>query len=271
MTWAEIVRIGYYPMTSRILHNAVTGQSISSGKLDNNVCDIPPDIVEQRTERHITLGVTNLGDRYLENMLSVHFHGVWRGESGNISWYCGDIMHCADSSGIVFPSKGFALIDCGAHHYQFPMLVDVVKSVENGKGIIRRTVPGLVWLQPMNECSGAGADLAESLYFSNVFSKFSWIVPRVIDVDGKFRGFTGNPIIGDVKDASEMIETRAQVVESLSSENAETRGDFPGAVIANGLFRELRVTIGDAQAVATFGEKNIHFPGEILDVLFGPF
>jgi hypothetical protein len=151
------------------------------------------------------------------------------------------------------------------------MLVDVVKLVENGKGVIRRTVPGLVWLQPMNECSGAGTDLPEQLYFSNVFSKFSWIVPRVIDVDGKFCGFTGTPIVSEVKNTRKVVETGAEIVQNFSAKDTETRRDFPGAMIADGLFRKLRVTIGDAQAVATFGEEGVNFAGEILDVLFGPF
>jgi hypothetical protein len=41
--------------------------------------------------------------------------------------------------------------------------------------------------------------------------------------------------------------------------------------MADGLFRELKVTIGDAQAIATFGKEASTSQGDILHVLLACF
>lgn len=200
-------------------------RSVSTGELDDDRVNCAPDSIEQGQEGFITLGATNLADRYLKNMLAIHLHGVWRSDLG-VRHFCGTVIHRADLAGIVNHLEGLRLIRCGAHNYQFPMLVDVVQEMQDRKVIVRRTVPGMVWLQSMNECSGLGTDLAESLYFSNVFSKFLWVVPRVVDVNGKLCSFAVPPAVGEMQQTGEMVETRSQIVQNLSGKNGETGGGF---------------------------------------------
>ena len=230
--------------------------------------DIPNGIKQLREAWHNRLMLENpkLRERYLRGILAPHLHVRTKFDSDRHR----NICICVKHDLIANEHGRMNHVLEGAHNeQQFLMLFGNVHLVEDGQQIGPR-LGGIIGLQPLDFCLNRKA---KALYFSVVTFHFVFLSGGIgsVNVNRELDSRRmGDAVRVAGKLPSEMVKRGTQLMDDLAHEYTEPEWYRSVEVQLKQLAKGLHVIIGDASINAVI-EKNINFPVEVLDVLFGPF
>ncbi len=195
--------------------------------------DIIPDelknLIQQESDRYIIRGIRFLED-YESGTLYFHLHiAVKRdveilGKSDGGEW-CFVVSHPNVRSarlGGQDPSvwqnnaaMGFG--EMGNGNMQQAMLVSVRHLSKNRKGMSRRIIPSCIRLQKVNDCQYFGCNPADNLraYGLSCFTSGATIENR------KLSTLSYRPTVLHYQTASEMVEGRSEIMDTISKDNPD--------------------------------------------------
>lgn len=204
---------------------------------------------------------TKIRERYLRNKLSIGLKFDCDFSGRNLGM-CALVTFNDGSHGRrEHPASGAVGQD------EFSVLIDNIHVVEDRKGVINK-VGGVVRLKPLYQVAPAG--ICDSLYFSFISGNLLFLDRLVVEngkldfdemLEPRFR-------CGELPD--QMIQTRPQMVDDLTRENAKSERNRELLMVLNSLKEQLTVVLGQ-DGVFAFLEKPGDFDIQITDVLVGPY
>jgi hypothetical protein len=203
---------------------------------------------------------TKLVERYLRNNISVALELALEIDGGN-SRYSALVLNVLNHG----LHRDLNRAGTG-NDYQFSMLVDNVVVVDDEHQRVNG-VASVIWLKLFDETTDYR--LSDSLYFSFVSGKkvfLRW--PRL--KDGKLDpSHVGLPVtrLGEVP--HNVVENRSQVMNHLSCQDSEAKGNRAISVVLNCLANKLLVLVAK-DGISALLKKPVDLDLKILDVLLGP-
>jgi hypothetical protein len=151
---------------------------------------------------------------------------------------------------------------------KLPVFVRNIHAVKSIKGVFER-LGGVIRLKPIDHIADGG--VRDSLYFSFVTGK-TVFVPWPRFEDGEFDEVPTLPcpIFEGRKVPCNVVQTRAQVVDNFTDQDAKSQRDALLFKVLDCLQKKLHVLLGE-NWIAAFLEELVDLDLKIADVLLGPF
>jgi hypothetical protein len=222
--------------------------------------------LRQRWDNKLTFPLSKLCERYLRTDLSIMLNCILSsGEfphSQNFSLTISQhIGNDADRS-----SLGEREVGTTRDDNKLSVLIESVHIVDDAQRIVTSAGPALVRLKIGNQFSDSR--LINPLYLSLKSGQF--VFARDVGKNGKFKtGSVQLPSFGIGEQPNDVVETRSEVVNDFTRQNAEPQRDLQILMIVNRFLPALIVWLGEDWVLA-FAEELQDFSVEIADVLVGP-
>jgi len=158
----------------------------------------------------------------------------------------------------------------GSHdHNNVLVLINSVQVVDDGKRLIRSTIPSVVRLYVLDDTQRIAVG-RDALYLSVVNGNFifrHWLFDEYGEGNGPFMG----PLVGVIgKHPHDMVERGPEMINNLASKDAKPGGDASVRMPSGPFIDSLLLLFADS-ACGVVGQEGGDFGVEIADVFVGPF
>lgn len=215
--------------------------------------------MRQRFNNRLLFPLTELPKRYIRGDLEI----CLLCNNGPVNFY---VVMCMNDNGSC-DRESHSHVEPGDNQNQVVMLINTVQFMNDGERIVGR-LRSMARLELIDKAKRIG--IGDPLYLSAVTGNRIFIPRLPFSDDGKSNlPLIGKPVSIAGKHPSDMVEARPEMMDNLSSNHAETRGDFAVCPKLKQFLDSISVFIAGGAVWASI-QEGIDLGIEIEDILIGP-